>query len=57
MTFNLKPFYVLWLCVIEFETFLAQIGPLRGRERRDSFTGPGLEKGARKTRKQKKKLG
>jgi hypothetical protein len=29
-------------------------GPWRGRERRDSFTGPGLKKGARRSWKQKK---
>jgi hypothetical protein len=29
-------------------------GPRRGRERRDSFTGPGLEKWARESQKQKK---
>jgi hypothetical protein len=36
--------------------FESQAGPERGRERRDSFTGPRPEKRARKSRKQKKNM-
>ncbi len=42
--------------VILIKTFIRfkHPGPQRGRERRDSFTGPGPEKGARKSQKQQK---
>ncbi len=41
----------------EIEIVCVWAGPWRGRERRDSFKGPEPEKGARKSRKQKKKIG